>query len=136
MNRHACRHVLGTLLCLSLSFPPVASGETTTTVPIVDIRFEPSAPYYQPQEAVATTGMPIRWLNATASHHSVRHDGCLTGETCAFESLALSPDSSFVIAPLPPGRYDYHCELHPIMRGTLIVEDPTVPETVSVQWRN
>lgn len=26
-----------------------------------------------------------------------------------------------MIAPLPPGKYSYHCELHPIMRGTLIV---------------
>jgi hypothetical protein len=26
-----------------------------------------------------------------------------------------------MIAPLPPGKYSYHCELHPIMRGTFIV---------------
>lgn len=105
-------------------------------MPTVDITLEASAPYYQPPQATATAGTPIRWLNSTASHHSVRHDGCLTEGNCAFESIALSPDSSFVIAPLPPGRYDYHCELHPIMRGTLIVKDSTVPETVSAQWRN
>jgi hypothetical protein len=26
-----------------------------------------------------------------------------------------------MIAPLPAGKYSYHCELHPIMRGTFIV---------------
>lgn len=31
------------------------------------------------------------------------------------------PKDSFVIAPLAPGKYSYHCELHPIMRGSPIV---------------
>ncbi|HXX75730.1 MAG TPA: cupredoxin domain-containing protein [Nitrospiraceae bacterium] len=92
----------------------------------VEILFETTSPYYQPRVAVVSAGTPVRWINATASHHSVRHDGCVTDETCAFQSIAVPPDSSFLIAPLPPGRYAYHCELHPLMRGTLIVLDPLV----------
>jgi plastocyanin len=90
----------------------------------VEITFETTSPYYQPQVAVVPAGTPVRWVNATGSQHSVRHDGCLTDEACAFQSIAVPPDSSFLIAPLPPGRYGYHCELHPIMRGTLVVVDP------------
>ena len=89
----------------------------------VEIAFETTSPYYQPRVAVVSAGTPVRWVNTTGSPHSVRHDGCLTDETCAFQSIAVPPDSSFLIAPLPPGRYGYHCELHPIMRGTLVVVD-------------
>lgn len=90
----------------------------------VEIAFESTSPYYQPHVAYVSAGSPVRWVNTTGSHHSVRHDGCLTDETCAFQSIAVPPDSSFLVAPLPPGRYGYHCELHPIMRGTLVVVDP------------
>ena len=89
----------------------------------IDIAFQSSAPYYEPPVAVVPMGMPIRWVNATASHHSVRHDGCVDEEPCPLQSIAIPPDSSFLAAPLPPGRYAYHCELHPIMRGTLLVID-------------
>lgn len=89
----------------------------------VDIAFETTSPYYQPQIAVVKAGTPVRWVNSTGSPHSVRHDGCLTEDTCAFQSIAVPPDSSYLVAPLPPGRYGYHCELHPIMRGTLVVVD-------------
>lgn len=92
--------------------------------PIVDIDFQSGAPYYEPQEATVPMGAPIRWVNTTASFHSVRHDACIDEKPCPFQSIAIPPDSSFVIAPLPPGRYSYHCELHPIMRGTLVVLDP------------
>jgi plastocyanin len=90
----------------------------------VEIAFETTSPYYQPRVAVVSAGTPVRWVNTTGSPHTVRHDGCLTDETCAFQSIAVPPDSSFLIAPLPPGHYGYHCELHPIMRGTLVVVDP------------
>ena len=90
----------------------------------VEITFETTSPYYHPQVAFVSTGTPVRWVNATGSPHSVRHDGCLTDDHCAFQSIAVPPDSSFLIAPLPPGRYGYHCELHPVMRGTLVVLAP------------
>ena len=91
----------------------------------VEITFESTSPYYQPRVAIVPAGTSVRWVNTTGSPHSVRHDGCLTDETCAFQSIAVPPDSSFFIAPLPPGRYAYHCELHPIMTGTLVVVDPS-----------
>ena len=100
-------------------------SEAVASNPVIDIAFQSSAPYYEPPVAVVPMDTPIRWINATASFHSVRHDACLDEEPCPFQSIAIPPDSSFVVAPLPPGRYAYHCELHPIMRGTLLVIDPS-----------
>ncbi|MGA6826955.1 cupredoxin domain-containing protein [Nitrospira sp. NS4] len=91
----------------------------------VEITFESTSPYYLPRVAIVPAGTSIRWVNTTGSPHSVRHDGCLTDDACAFQSIAVPPDSSFFIAPLPPGRYAYHCELHPVMTGTLVVVDPS-----------
>ncbi|HSA86096.1 MAG TPA: cupredoxin domain-containing protein [Nitrospira sp.] len=111
------------ILATVLISATAASPETAASNPLIEIAFLSSAPYYEPPVAVVPMGMPIRWVNATASPHSVRHDACIDEEPCPFQSIAIPPDSSFLVAPLPPGRYAYHCELHPIMRGTLLVID-------------
>lgn len=119
---HDLYPVLGILVALTV--PPVAVGNNDMPgagVRTFDITFEAAAPYYEPQTLVVPSGTPVRWVNHTASHHSVRHDACIADGPCAFESIAVPPESSFGIAPLPPGRYGYHCELHPIMRGTIVV---------------
>ncbi|BFU97080.1 MAG: Putative Blue (Type 1) copper protein, cupredoxin family (modular protein) [Nitrospira sp.] len=122
MIRHR-RHLamlFGTLLIVGPA--PAMGGTGPGDTGIVEILFESSAPYYEPQLAVVSAGMPVRWSNATASPHSIRHDECLKEDgQCVFRSLAVPPENSFAIAPLPPGRYSYHCELHPVMRGTLVV---------------
>ena len=112
--------LLSTLAFLFIS-GTAPSPEAVASNPAIDIAFQSSAPYYDPPVATVPMGMPIRWVNATASLHSVRHDACIDEEPCPFQSIPIPPESSFVVAPLPPGRYAYHCELHPIMRGTLLV---------------
>ena len=111
------------ILAIVLVSGTAASPEIAASNPVIEIAFQSSAPYYEPPVAVVPMGMPIRWVNATASPHSVRHDACIDEEPCPLQSIAIPPDSSFLVAPLPPGRYAYHCELHPIMRGTLLVID-------------
>ena len=111
--------ILATVL-ISTASPPDSAASNTE----IDIAFQSSAPYYEPPVAVVPMGTPIRWVNATASPHSVRDDACIDEQPCPFQSIAIPPDSSFAVAPLPPGRYAYHCELHPIMRGTLLVVEP------------
>ena len=115
------RLTLCLLVCHLVGTAP--TPEAVASNPMIDITFQSNAPYYEPQEAVVPMGITIRWVNTTASFHSVRHDACIDEEPCPFQSIAIPPDSSFVIAPLPPGRYSYHCELHPVMRGTLLVID-------------
>lgn len=87
------------------------------------IKMENWSPYYQPFEAVVPAHTPIKWMNPTASPHTIRHDGCTGPGPCAFDSGAVPPDGTYVIPGLPPGRYPYHCEIHPIMRGDLVVSE-------------
>ncbi len=85
------------------------------------ITMESGFPYYEPLTLTVGSHQPIRWVNPTASPHTIRHDGCLSGHVCAFDSGAVPPNGKFEIPGLPPGRYPYHCQIHPIMRGELKV---------------
>lgn len=97
-------------------------GSSETNLSPVLINMENWAPYYRPSEATIQSRMPIQWKNPTASPHTVRHDGCANKGPCLFDSGAVAPEGIYTISGLDPGRYPYHCELHPIMRGELFVD--------------
>jgi plastocyanin len=84
------------------------------------------SPYYVPAAVTVTSGASVRWDNPTPTHHTVTHDGCFEeGGRCSFDSGAVDPGGSYTIPSLPPGRYHYQCRIHPIMRGMIIVTEPT-----------
>jgi len=112
------------ILIIVLGVVVLSSLPGLATPPSFQIIIESASPYYLPASARVAPGSPIRWDNPTPSHHTVTHDGCLTEEPCAFDSGSLPPNESYTLPGLPPGRYSYHCRLHPIMRGTLTVTDP------------
>lgn len=95
----------------------------TSNYDIYSISLSSFSPYYTPSLARVQAGLPIMWINATASPHTITHDACITNESCAFDSGRLGVDASFSLYSLKPGVYPYHCRLHPIMRGTLIVTE-------------
>jgi plastocyanin len=88
------------------------------------------APYYSPKIVQIGTGTPISWENPTATLHSITHDGCKSGERCAFDSGAIGPNRTFTVHHLPPGYYSYHCSFHPIMRGALVVFESDSPSEI------
>lgn len=83
-----------------------------------------TAPYhFGQQQPIVNVQTSIRWVNVTATHHTVTHDGCVNGGMCVFDSNPIPPDGQFEVLALPPGEYSYHCRLHPVMRGKLIVSE-------------
>ncbi len=95
---------------------------------VYSIAMEGSAPYYSPFLATVPVGFAVRWINQTATAHTVTHDGCLRGKTCVFDSGSVLPGNSFALPSLKAGTYHYYCRLHPIMRGVVTVTEPTVKE--------
>ena len=91
------------------------------------IQIEAWSPYYSPALASVLSGTLVRWENPTATHHTVTHDGCQQGGSCLFDSEAIPPSGVYELPGLPPGHYPYHCTLHPIMRGVLVVTDVPAP---------
>jgi plastocyanin len=121
-NRQPILIIFQSLLLFSvLGMSAMAVGSELVNAPI---KMEHWPPYYYPHEAVVLAGVPIQWINATASPHTVRHDDCGRDLPCLFDSGKVDAGETYTLSGLPPGRYPYHCELHPIMGGTLIVEDP------------
>jgi plastocyanin len=108
--------IIGALLALG-ALPGAA------TPPHFQITIENGAHYFLPASATVTTGTPVRWDNPTPTEHTITHDGCITDGPCAFDSGMMLPGGHYTLPSLPPGRYPYHCRIHPIMRGTLTVTD-------------
>ncbi len=114
---------LASLFITSLALPITAMGIAT------QIMIEDGSPYFAPSKAIATSGSPVSWYNPTPTDHTVTHNGCVEdGTPCLFDSGVIPPGEQFSVPGLPPGRYPYHCRIHPIMRGVLTVtEASTMP---------
>ena len=81
-------------------------------------------------EITIENSTPIRWDNPTPTEHTITHDGCITDGPCAFDSGTMPPNGRYTVPSLPPGRYPYHCRVHPIMRGTLTITDSAAPPQI------
>lgn len=92
------------------------------------ITIESGSPYFVPKSVTVTSHMAIRWENPTPTEHTITHNGCVVdGESCVFDSGMILPNDSFTVPGLAPGRYPYHCRIHPIMHGVITVTDAAAP---------
>lgn len=107
-----------TVILATMGGPALDLSQTT------EILMENGSPYYVPAAATVASGTPIRWENPTPTHHTVTHSDCMKDDRpCLFDSGTVPPGGHFTVPGLPPGRYAYHCGIHPIMRGQLLVTD-------------
>ncbi|HEU5040892.1 MAG TPA: cupredoxin family copper-binding protein [Gemmatimonadales bacterium] len=74
---------------------------------------------YVPPSLSVATGATITWTNGDEAPHTVTADD---GES--FESGILNQGGTFELVAPEPGTYEYHCEVHPFMTGTLTVTGP------------
>lgn len=95
--------------------------------PRYQITLNNAPPFYQPASAQVSQGTVIEWHNPTPTHHTITHDDCVRGNRCLFNSDPIPPHGAYTVPGLPPGRYSYHCELHPFMRGVVTVVASMAP---------
>lgn len=81
----------------------------TVRVRLLDLEFEP-------RELRIAAGTTVQWRNDDPVLHTVAADDG------SWESGFMRPDSTWSHRFTQPGRYSYHCEPHPQMRGVIIVE--------------
>ncbi len=86
---------------------PTGSGETNIEI---------SGFAYNPESITISVGTTVRWTN----HDSVPHT--VTSDTNLFQSGNLAKGATFRYTFTNTGTFDYHCEMHPSMKGTVIVE--------------
>lgn len=117
------------IVILMVSFL-LTSSIVVAAPPVQRITIETFFPYYSPTLVRIRSGTTITWENPTSNLHTITHDGCKTDEKCAFDSGPIGPHQTFTIQQLAPGYYPYHCSIHPIMRGVLVVEDASLPNEI------
>jgi len=79
-------------------------------------------PFYSPPTWRLQSGQTVQWQNRSMQPHTITHDGCGQREGCAFHSGHLPPGEQFAVRDLVPGTYPYHCNIHPFMRGVIVVD--------------
>ena len=78
------------------------------TVAIVDFAFQPMATF-------VGVGETVTWSNTGAAPHTVSAD------SGAFDSSTIGPGGAFSQTFDTAGTYGYHCNIHPNMRGMVVV---------------
>ncbi len=93
-----------------------ATPATTPAVPtsskIVEVTIQNFA--FNPESVTISSGDTVKWTNMDSTTHTI------TGTD--FSSGNLNKGDSYENTFTKAGSYDYHCSIHPSMKGTVIVK--------------
>ena len=92
----------------SYSSGQAAPEQSTAAVNIKNHAFDPA-------QLNVAKGTTVRWTNADSEAHTVTADDGL------FDSGVLEPGQSYSVWLGGSGTVAYHCELHPDMKGSVVV---------------
>jgi plastocyanin len=92
--------------------PPTISTGDAPRIAITDAGFAPA-------ELRVVVGRPVTWRNEGLQGHDVSAAG---GQPVGWGSGPIGPAGTFQRLFGEPGRYDYICTLHPVMRGRIVVD--------------
>jgi len=118
----ACAMVL-VLTCLSAgcsSYQSPAAPTATTPVPAPvanSITIKNFA--FSPAMLTVKAGSAVTWTNQDGVTHAIASD---SGYPVAFTSDPVASGASYTFTFIQPGTYNYHCSIHPSMKGTIIVQ--------------
>ncbi len=70
---------------------------------------------YDPPTIEVPVGARVTWTNHDSAPHTV------TSDDRSFDSGRLNQGDQYTFAFDRPGSYSYHCDLHPDMKGTVVV---------------
>jgi plastocyanin len=94
---------------------PEATVDPDVVIAVID---DPLPAFNDPATGLpltVATGTTVQWAWQGSLHHTVTED------TGAFTSGVLGPGSTFTQTLDAPGVYKYHCEVHPMQHGVVIV---------------
>src|SRR5215831_13033544 len=93
----------------SKSSTPAMNANNPNTVSIKNMAFSPSS-------LNVTTGTTVTWVNNDGITHTV------TANDGSFNSGNLTPGMSFTHTFNSVGTVSYHCSIHPMMTGSVVVK--------------
>ena len=99
--------VIAALACAAFALPALAKEHK---VSIAEVKFSPAS-------ITVKKGDTIVWANSDERDHTV------TADDGSFDSGNLRTGKTFRRKFEKPGKYKYHCEYHPRMKATVVVEE-------------
>ena len=105
-----CRFQTSAAVLLALLLAPAAFAKDHK-VSIKDVKFTPT-------ELKVKKGDTVIWTNSDERDHTVTAD-----DDKSFKSGNIADGETFKHKFDKPGKYKYHCEYHPRMKATIIVEE-------------
>ncbi|MFI5268550.1 MAG: cupredoxin domain-containing protein, partial [Chloroflexota bacterium] len=72
---------------------------------------------FQPAVITVSTGTTVTWTNKDIEQHTV------TARDKAFNSDVINSDKTFTYTFTKAGSFEYFCQIHPHMVGTVVVTD-------------
>jgi plastocyanin len=97
------------LVPLALMFATAAAPAAPPTVRMANDAFTPTT-------LTVSTGTTVLFVNRDEDAHTV------TAVNGAFDSKGLDTNGHWSYTFNKPGSYRYFCELHPFMKGTIVVK--------------
>lgn len=88
--------------------PSKPASSASDAVTIQDFKFAPAS-------LTVKQGAKVTITNRDSTTHTATADGG------AFDTGDLDPGASKTITLSKPGRYAYHCQIHPFMKATIVV---------------
>lgn len=93
---------------------PAPSGSTTVTISSGASSQTTTA--FGADPLMIPAGTTISWLNGDNTTHTA------TADASQWNSGDIPPGGRFNFTFASPGRFDYHCQIHPNMIGTIVVQ--------------
>src|SRR3990172_551695 len=106
--------VVALTVLLALAAPRVVHSQQPLSVAIQNFEFRPVT--LRVTIRSGETRQEVRWVNNGSVAHTV------TADRGAFNSKQLAPGDTFSFAFTAAGTIDYHCEIHPTMKGQIVIE--------------
>jgi plastocyanin len=116
---------------LTMAFP-LANAQSTVmvTIPSGSGAAASAAPGYSPDKITVVIGVnnTVTWTNGDTVDHTVTSSSVPNGAS-TFDSGSLAPNAVFMQTFTIAGTYQYHCNIHSWMSGTIVVEAASTSTT-------
>ncbi|MBI5377366.1 MAG: hypothetical protein HZA82_01920, partial [Thaumarchaeota archaeon] len=84
--------------------------------------------FFDPADTFVTPGSTITWTNSDTVSHTVTSGTPSEGPDGKFDSGLFGPGKTFETVLDEKGTYQYFCQVHPWMTGSITVDPTAVPE--------
>lgn len=113
--------VMAATVFVIISQNAYAEAEVTIPAEAADPSCAESGSCFLPSEVTIGVGETITWSNDGTTIHTVTSGNPSDGFDGNFDSEIMMAGDTFSHTFTETGQYDYYCQVHPWMQGTVIV---------------